>query len=76
MQQVIVTNLVQMKSVSAERTFSALKRIKTYLRNTMHQERLSNLAIIHIEKEITSKLSKAKIAKINCKDQAKINFVQ
>lgn len=35
---------------SAERSFSKLKLIKTYLRTTMSQERLSGLAMISIEK--------------------------
>lgn len=39
-------------TVSVERTFSALKRILTYLRNTMGQERLSNLALLAIEREL------------------------
>ena len=39
-------------SVTAERSFSALKRIKTYIRNTTGQNRLNSLALIHIEKEI------------------------
>ena len=34
---------------SAERSFSKLKLIKTYLRSTMGQERLSELAILSIE---------------------------
>ncbi|XP_036973754.1 zinc finger MYM-type protein 1 [Acanthopagrus latus] len=38
-------------TASVERTFSALKRIKTYNRNRMHQDRLSALALISIEKE-------------------------
>ena len=38
-------------SCSAERSFSPLRRLKTYLRNTMGQERLSNLALIHIERD-------------------------
>ena len=33
-----------------------MKRIKTYLRTTMSDERLSDLAILSIEKEISSKL--------------------
>jgi len=43
-------------SASAERSFSALKRIKTWLRNTMNQDRLSSLAILHIEKQLTANL--------------------
>ena len=35
---------------SAERSFSALPRIKTYLRSTMGQQRVSNIALINIEK--------------------------
>ncbi|XP_060860098.1 zinc finger MYM-type protein 1-like [Metopolophium dirhodum] len=39
-------------SASAERSFSALKRIKTYLRNNQTQNRLSNLSLLSIEKEV------------------------
>ena len=39
-------------SASAERSLSALKRIKTYLRSTMHQERLCHLAILSIERSL------------------------
>jgi len=38
---------------TAERSFSKLKIIKTYLRSTMSQERLDGLAIISIEHECT-----------------------
>lgn len=41
---------------SAERSFSKLKLIKTYLRSTMSQERLNGLAILSIESEILEKL--------------------
>ena len=37
-------------SSSAERSFSALRRLKTYLRSTMGQQRVSNIAIINIER--------------------------
>lgn len=37
-------------SCSAERSFSDLRRIKTYLRSTMRQDRLSSLALICIER--------------------------
>ena len=35
---------------SAERSFSALRRMKTYLRSTVGQQRVSNIALINIEK--------------------------
>ena len=38
---------------SSERSFSKLKLIKTYLRSTMTQERLTNLALLSIENDIT-----------------------
>jgi len=37
-------------SCSAERSFNALRRLKTYLRSTMGQQRVSNIALIHIER--------------------------
>lgn len=42
---------------SAERSFSKLKLIKTYLLSTMVQERLSGLAFISINGEVAQKLS-------------------
>lgn len=44
-------------SVSVERNFSCLKRIKTYLRNTMTQERLTGLSTLAIEKGILQSVS-------------------
>jgi hypothetical protein len=41
---------------SAERSFSKLKLIKSYLRSTMSQERLNGLAMISIEKNMLEKL--------------------
>ena len=37
-------------SCSAERSFSALRRMKTYLHSTMGQQRVSNIALINIER--------------------------
>jgi len=39
-----------------KRSFSKLKIIKNYLRSTMKQERLTNLSIISIEREISKNL--------------------
>lgn len=45
-------------SVMVERNFSCLKRIKTYLRNTISQERPSGLALMSIEKKLLTELGK------------------
>lgn len=42
---------------SAERSFSKLKIVKTYLRNTMGQQRLSDLSLISIEHEFLKTLN-------------------
>ena len=41
----------QIANVTSERAFSGLKRVKTYLRSVMTQERLSSTSILNIENE-------------------------
>ena len=40
----------------SERSFSTLRRIKTYLRSTMSQLRLNSIMTLHIHKDLTDKL--------------------
>jgi len=55
---------------TAERSFSSLRRIKTYLRNTMNACRLNNLLLLHVHKSKTDTLDLHFIAKkfvsVNC----------
>ena len=46
---------------SAERSFSKLKLIKTYLRSKMDQSKLTNLAILSIENDVARNLDKIEI---------------
>ena len=48
-------------NATSERSFSTLRRIKSYLRATMSQERLNSLLTLHIRKENTLKLNLADI---------------
>ena len=41
---------------TSERSFSALRRIKTYLHSTMGQSRLHNLMLLRVHKEATGNL--------------------
>ncbi|KAA0713262.1 hypothetical protein E1301_Tti009318 [Triplophysa tibetana] len=45
-------------SAGVERSFSCLKRLKSYTRNTMGQGRLSSLALLAIEKTLVKSLEK------------------
>ena len=38
-------------NAEAERSFSALKRLKTYLRNTISEDRLNGLALLTVHNE-------------------------
>ena len=48
--QIIITT--PMTSAESERNFSTLKRIKTFTRNTMGEQRLNALAMLSIESEL------------------------
>ena len=60
-------------TASVERSFSALKRIKTYNRNQTEPKHLSSLAIIAIEKE---RLHTLRQNKEDFYDDVIANFVQ
>lgn len=44
--------MILMTTSEAERCFSSLKHIKTFVRNTMDQERLSALAMLSVERDL------------------------
>ena len=49
-------------NATSERTFSAMRRLKTYLRSTMGQARLNGLMRLHVHMEKTDRLSLINIA--------------
>ncbi|ELT87285.1 hypothetical protein CAPTEDRAFT_112284 [Capitella teleta] len=58
---------IPVTSATAERSFSAFRRLKTYLRSTMTQVRLNNCAIMNCHKE--------RVDALDLKDIA-VSFVQ
>ena len=50
-------------SATAERSFSALRRLKTYLRATCGQQQLNNLALCYVHKDIMDTLDVNKLMK-------------
>ena len=50
---IIILLVIPAANATSERTFSALRRVKTYLRSTMTQTRMNNLITLHVHKERT-----------------------
>jgi hypothetical protein len=48
---------IPVTSCTAERSFSSLRRLKTYLRSTMSQERLNHVAILNYHKDIIANVN-------------------
>ena len=44
-------------SCSAERSCSALRRLKTYIRSTMSVSKLNHVTVLHIHKTLTDELN-------------------
>ena len=63
-------------SATAERSFSALRRLKTYLRSTMSAERLNSICVFHVHKELTDDLNIGNIMQdfICANDKRKLFF--
>ena len=60
----LVSLILVMPATNAvsERSFSALRLLKSYLRSTMTQKRLNNLMMLFVYKGLTDKLSLVEIA--------------
>ena len=49
-------------NATSERSFSAMRRAKSYLQSTMGQQRLNNIMVLHVHKERTDKLNLITVA--------------
>ena len=58
----------------SERSFSAMRRLYTYLRTNMSQNRLNNMMVLHVHKEKTDALKLVNVANefvFGCKHRLK-----
>ena len=51
---------------TSEGSFSTLRRIKTYIRSTMRQDRLNDLMILHVHKDKTDEMNLQSVARDFC----------
>ena len=49
-------------TATAERSFSSLRRLKTYLRTTMSPQRLNHLMVLFVHKELTEEINIKELA--------------
>ncbi|KAB0803204.1 hypothetical protein PPYR_00174 [Photinus pyralis] len=49
---------IPISNASGERSFSTLKRVKTYLRNCLNQDNTSSLAVLNVESDILNVIDK------------------
>lgn len=54
---------IPVTTATNERSFSQLRILKTYLRSTMDQDRLSNLALGRVHRSLTAKIAPSAVAK-------------
>ncbi|XP_049293555.1 zinc finger MYM-type protein 1-like [Anopheles funestus] len=52
---------IPISNASGERSFSVLKRVKNYLRNSMGESKLNSLAMLYIEQDLMDELDTEKI---------------
>ncbi|ESO04079.1 hypothetical protein HELRODRAFT_173156 [Helobdella robusta] len=65
-------------SATDERSFSGLRRLKTYLRSTMGQKRLNSVSLLHFHKDVANEMDLDSIINefIQRNDQRKSTFYQ
>ena len=68
---------IPISSATSERSFSALRRLLTYLQSSMSQQRLNNCLLLYVHKEITDYLDHTLIAKefIDVNDERKNTLI-
>ncbi|KAL4104805.1 hypothetical protein QTP88_020081 [Uroleucon formosanum] len=70
-----VALILTISSATCERSFSALRKIKSLLRVSMGQDRLTDLSILYIEKDLTKLINVNKVIDSFAEKDRRINLV-
>lgn len=66
---------IPITSASCERSFSVMRRIKTWLRNSMRNDRFSNLSLLHIERDLANNIKSEEVLNIFAQKSRRLNLV-
>ena len=55
--------VMPLTSATAERSFSTLRRVKTYLRSTMTQKRLNSVLVVHAHQDYSDSINMRHVAR-------------
>ena len=58
----LIVLVIPATSATAERSFSCVRRLKTYLRTTMSQPRLNHLLLLHVHQDLTDNVDLIAVA--------------
>lgn len=59
---IVLLLVIPATSATAERSFSCVRRLKTYLRTTMSQPRLNHLLLLHVHQDLTDNVDLIAVA--------------
>ena len=54
---------IPMTTVNSERSFSTLRRLKSYIRSSMTQSTLNHIMLLDVQKELTDNIDLLQVAK-------------
>ncbi|XP_050528598.1 uncharacterized protein LOC126898528 [Daktulosphaira vitifoliae] len=63
---------IPISSATCERSFSAMRRVKTWLRTTMEQTRFSSLSVLHIERDLSNNINVEDIVNVFAEKERRI----
>lgn len=66
---------IPISSATCERSFSSMRRIKNWLRTSMTQEKFTDLSIINIERDLSTKIDKDTIINNFSKSERRISLI-
>lgn len=66
---------IPISSASCERSFSVMRRIKTWLRTVMTNDRFTNLSLLHIERDLSNNINPEEVLNIFAQKSRRVYLI-